>query len=507
MSVLRLLLLLLGLVIPGAGLASPLDYGARVVTLSVTQQTYDERRPWAKTNPRTSGASAVVVEGPLLLTEAQMIADATLIRVEKHGVPDRVPARVVHVDPEIDLALLAVDEPGFFEDLETARVAAFAPTRGSARTVRWRNRQLEVSDGSVTSIEVRNNRYGTIEHAFLLLTTDLTGGGWSEPVFGEEDLIGLTVAQEGQVASVVPAEIIGAYLARARNAEAYRGFASIGAGWQNNRDPALSSYLGLAGRPRGVVITQIPWGTSACGVLEERDILLSLDGYPIDTLGNYRHPRYGRLRFTHLAAADHQPGDVVPVQVFRGGELLDLELELRRYPSQALLIPWRRDNIEPAYLVAGGLVFRELDGAYLRSWDGNANDAPSPDLVNRLYLERHGQQPGRRRILILSYVLPAPYNLGYHDLANLAVRKVNGREVDSIAGLAQAFEQPVDGFHTIEFHPNRVRAEVVLDAAGFEAATAGILEAFAVPRGLRPAAQPPPELGPECPVEEIRADP
>jgi hypothetical protein len=498
MSVLRRLSLLLGLVIPLAAMASAPDYGARVVALSVTQQTFDERRPWAKTNPRTRNASAVVVEGPLLLTEAHMIADATLIRVEKHGAPYRVPARVIHVDPEIDLALLAVDEEGFFDDLEAARVAAFVPTRGSARTVRWRNRQLEVSGGRVTSIEVKGNRYGTIEHAFLLLTTDLTGGGWSEPVFGDEGLIGLTVAQEGQVASVVPAEIIGAYLRRARNAQAYRGFASFSAGWQNNRDPALSAYLGLEGRPRGVVITKLPWGTSACGVLAPRDILLELDGHPIDALGNYQHPRYGRLRFTHLAAADHQPGDIVSAQVLREGKLLDLDLELRRYPAQASLIPWRRDNIEPSYLVAGGLVFRELDGAYLRSWDGDAHDAPSPDLVNRLYLERHGQAPGRRRVLVLSYVLPAPYNLGYHDLSNLAVRKVNGHAVDSIAALAQAFQQPVDGFHTIEFQPNRVRAEVVLDAAGFEAATAGILEAFAVPQGLRPAAQPPPELGPEC---------
>jgi hypothetical protein len=187
------------------------------------------------------------------------------------------------------------------------------------------------------------------------------------------------------------------------------------------------------------------------------------------------------------------------VQVLREGKLMDLELELRRYPTSASLIPWRRDNVEPAYFVAGGLVFRELDGAYLRSWDGDARNAPSPDLVNRLSLERHGQAPGRRRILILSYVLPSAYNLGYHGLANLAVRKVNGRAVDSIADLAQAFRQPVDGFHTVEFFPNRVRAEVVLDAPGFEAATAEILESFAVPRGLRPAAQPPPELGPECP--------
>jgi len=507
MTLFRLLPLIFGLVIPLAAMASPPDYGAQVVALSVTQQTFDERRPWAKNSPTTRAVSAVVVEGPLLLTEARRIADATLIRVEKHGAPYQVPARVVHVDPEIDLALLAVDEPGFFDDLEAPRVAAFVPTRGSARTVRWRNRQLEVSDGRVARIEVKGNPYGTIEHAFLLLTTDLTGGGWSEAVFADDELIGLTVGQEGQIASVVPAEIIRAYLTRARNGEEYRGFASISARWQNNRAQALSAHLGLEGRPRGVVITQVSWGTSACGVLEVRDILLALDGHPIDALGNYRHPRYGRLRFTHLAVAGHQPGDVVTAQVLREGKLMDLDLELRRYPASASLIPWRRDNVEPAYFVAGGLVFRELDGAYLRSWDGDAQNAPAPDLVNRLYLERQGQAPGRRRILILCYVLPAPYNLGYHDLANLAVRKVNGRAVDSIAALAQAFRQPVDGFHTVEFFPNRVRAEVVLDAAGFEAATAEILESFAVPRGLRLAAQPPPELGPECSGEESRAGP
>ena len=42
MSVLRLLWLLLGLLIAGTAMASPLDYGARVVALSVTRQAFAE---------------------------------------------------------------------------------------------------------------------------------------------------------------------------------------------------------------------------------------------------------------------------------------------------------------------------------------------------------------------------------------------------------------------------------------------------------------------------------
>lgn len=479
------------------GAAAPPRYERQVVALRVTHQPFREDRPWSKESPQLRSGSAVVVDGPALLTEAEMVRDATLIQVEKLGSGTRVPARVLHVDQEIDLALLAVDEPGFFADLEPARLAGFVPSEGVVRSVRWQRRQLEVANSRVARIEVLKSPYGSVQHAFLLVATDLSGGGWAEPVFLDGLLIGLTAAQTEEFASVVPAEILRRYLAEARRPD-YAGFASLGVAWQLNQDHALVRYLGLAGEPRGVVIRQVPWGTSACGVLEARDVLLALDGREIDAIGNYRHPRYGQLALEHLAVDGHRPGDRVRARVLRAGRELELPLVLRRYPAAAALVPSRRDAETPPYLVAGGLVFRELDGRYLTSFGEDWRRKTPLRLTIFFDLESNAQAPGHRRVVLLTRVLPAAYNLGYHDLENLPVREINGRAVDSIAAADEAFRHPVEGFHRVVFIPNERRAEVVLDAAGFEAASAEILAAYGVPAALRRDERPLPELGPEC---------
>ena len=44
--------------------------------------------------------------------------------------------------------------------------------------------------------------YGDVEHAFLLVQTDVSGGGWAEAVFDGRRLIGLTASQSAQSARV-----------------------------------------------------------------------------------------------------------------------------------------------------------------------------------------------------------------------------------------------------------------------------------------------------------------
>ena len=57
--------------------ADPSDLESQVVSLYVTHQRYDDDRPWAKSNPMGRAAFATVVEGPALLTLAQMVSDST----------------------------------------------------------------------------------------------------------------------------------------------------------------------------------------------------------------------------------------------------------------------------------------------------------------------------------------------------------------------------------------------------------------------------------------------
>jgi len=500
---LRFAVCLLALMSFASPAAAQSPYRDKIVALRATRQFFDEDRPWAKKNPAVRDGTAVVISKGLLLTAASMIQNATFIQVEKHGRADWIPARLVHQDSAINLALLTVDEPAFFDDLTPAEIAPSTATDGVVRSVRWKGRQFEVSNSRPGRIEVVESPFGSVYHAILRVSTDFPDGGWAEPVFADGKLIGITVAQDGQTATVVPAGILKAYVesaARDGEGSGYRGFASIGdLRWQTNRDRTLAAYLGLEGEPRGAFIREVPWGSTGCSSLQPRDILLELDGHEIDASGNYNHPRYGQLRFDHIIVEGHAPGDVVPARVFRDRQFIEIEIELRSYPSSARLIPWRRSDSAPPYLVAGGLVFRELNGRYLNTWGADWR-TKAPNQLRYFYdLLGSAQSPERRRIIIVSQVLPAAYNIGYHGVADLPVKTINGFEIDSIADAEQAFKQPRDDLHRVVFYPNSTIREVILDRATFEEANQVILGAYDIPDRLRLPDSELPDLGPECP--------
>jgi hypothetical protein len=477
--------LLLSLVV-AAGLShADISLEPAVVELAVTFQAYAPRQPWSKETPGVRSASAVVVGGGLLLTSAQMVADATLVRAGKHGIPPRVPAAVVHIDFDVNLALLSVGDPTFGEDLEQVSLAEQVPREGTVQSARWSNGRLEVSNSRVGRLEVRSGPTSEMAHAFLRVKSDLGGGGWAEPVFAQGRLVGVTASQDEEFANVIPVELIRAYLAQHGEGIRYRGFPQLGFSWQAASSAALAGYLGLEGPPRGVVVLRVPWGTTGCGILQPRDLLLSVAGRDIDAEGYFEHPVYGRLLLPHLISAGYAAGDRVSARLIRGGKTRDIELTLRRYPEDLRLVPGRRSDRPPPYVVAGGLVFRELDGDYLAAWGSEWRDRADPRLVTYWELWRDAQSQVRRRVILLTNVLPDTYNLGYHGLANLVVESVNGVPATSLSSLEEGFRAPADGVHRILFEPNPTRREVVLDAAGYEAATSRILSRYGVPEGTR----------------------
>ncbi len=474
-------------------------YGASVVGVVVSYQGWDEQRPWVKKNPGVRRGSGVVVEGKAILTTAEMVAGATLVQLETFGRATHVEAEVAAVDPECNLALLSVSASGFFDDLKPVQLAAATPTEGTLRTVRWQSQQLEASASRVKRIQVEESWYGVLEHAFLQVQTDLVSGGWGEPVFTDDHLVGLTVSQgNDQRARVIPVEVVSRFVSRARAPGGYRAFPVFGVKWQVNEDRALAAWLGQSGPPAGIVIRQVPWGSSGCGSLQPLDILLAVDGLPIDANGFVTHPSFGRVGFAQLLVERHVAGDSVPLRVLRKGHEISLSMTLRDYPVADDLIPARRWNQPPSYAIVGGLVFRELDGEYLRSWGGDwFKDAPLR-LTTMYSLFAEAQTPERRRIVILSGVLPSSYNIGYQDLEEIAVAAVNGRPVASMDDLVGALGVPVDGLDTVTFEPNALRSEIVLDAASLDAATAEILKTFGISGAVRLPAAPLPDPGPAC---------
>ena len=158
--------------------------------------------------------------------------------------------------------------------------------------------------------------------------------------------------------------------------------------------------------------------------------------------------------------------------------------------SQTVLVPVRTRGISmlPAYHGGELLLFNRL--AYRWSEPARGDIAAitfRPGVA--VLVKRIVALPGER-VVILSQVLADAYNIGYHDVGELVVQSVNGRAIRGMPELAAAFQQPLNGFHSVVFAPNGVRSELVLDAADFEAASLRIARAYGVPALARLVPQP-----------------
>ena len=455
----------------------------QIVTVHVTYQEWNEYRPWLKKSPGTRTLQGVVISGNRILMLSSDLNDATLIQVEKQDRPPRVPARIVHRDPQADLALITVDQPDFFKDLTPVEIAKQADG-DQIIAAKWRNGQLSTASCRWSRTTVRQSKVPYFSYAAIVFISDLQGGGWGEPLFSNEKLIGITQYQSDNKITVIPAELIQAYL-HAAQMPVYPGFASLGANWQINQGLAQAEYFGLTGTPRGILIRNCIPGGSADGILQPNDILLELDGHPIDSQGDYPHPYYGRLDFSLITTDGHYAGDTIPARILRDKRELALDIPLKNIPCESMRIPTYRIETPPPYLFAGGFVFRELDIPYLRAW--GKNWAEKIPLRLRIYqnMESNNNSGDQRRMIILADVFPDEYNLGYHDMAQNIVKTVNTRPVHSIADLEQAFQHPIEKFHIIEFVASYSMSTVILDSEKFQSATESIMEKYRIPQRIR----------------------
>jgi hypothetical protein len=213
-------------------------------------------------------------------------------------------------------------------------------------------------------------------------------------------------------------------------------------------------------------------------VLKTNDIILAIDGFALDTQGDYEDPEYGQVMLENLATRGKWAGDDLKMQVWRDGKPLEVTYRLPKYDYTVPLVPFATYDQEPEYLIVGGLVFQPLTDSYLQSW-GNDWRRRSPF---RLYYYRNDQATKERPgLVLLSQVLPDPYNIGYQEQRWLVVDKVNGQSVTGLEQIRDALKKPVNGFHIIDFAQSDSLKRLVLDAGNAEQeATERVLKRYGI---------------------------
>ena len=455
-----------------------------VVRVNVTNQAWDFGRPWGKRPPYSRRAIGTVLTGNRVLVTAELVANANYVELETAEGGQKVPASVAVVDYEANLALLTTTDTEFLKALQPLEIA---PARTGDLLSVWQlesNGALLVTKGPMTTAEV--TRYPIDDSPLLIyrLTTPLQfrDSSFTLPVVKEGKLAGLIMRYDNTTnnADVLPAPVIEHFLKDAANPP-YKGFSRVGITSSSTRDPQFRRFLGLnAGTPGGVYIADaLRDGPAAKGGVEKGDVLLAIDGLPVDQDGNYRDADYGKIGISHLFSTRHSVGDAVKFTVFRKGEKKELSVTLARRPVESYVIePYVIDRA-PKFYVLGGLILSELSRQYLKEY-GNEWQKKAPEQF--VYFDRQQNElfkDGPKKVVFLNRVLPSDLTIGYEELSQLVVTKVNDVTLDCLADLPAALAKAKDGLHKIEFDGEP--GVIYLDAAGVADASGELQKKYRLP--------------------------
>ena len=452
-----------------------------VIRVNSTSQSWSPSQPWDKKAAKSRSALGALLSGNRVLTTADMATNVTYIELENADSTLSVPAKVVAIDYEANLALLEADNgdiEDFFKDLKAIEIGS--PMKIGEILDIW---QLEdngmpiVTPSTIQSVDILSSF--TPGHYFLTYqakgSMQSASNSYTLPAIKDGKLVGLLTSynNDDQLVDIMAPEVISAFLADAEDG-IYDGFPSLGIGVSYTVDPSFRDWLKLTNDIGGLYVTQVRKNSSAekAGILKG-DVITKIDQHEIGRRGYYSDENYGRLFWSHLIRGSKEMNDTVEIAILRDAEAQVLTAQLER--AVETLIPSNTYDQAPRYLVKGGFIFQELTYDYLKAFGDDWENKAPLDLIDILSSPEDYEE-GRNRVVLLTATIPTPATTGYESLRNYIIKSVNGQTIADIPSLIAAFKTPdSDGLHTIEILDGRPET-IYLDAAAADTVDAQLLQ-------------------------------
>jgi len=262
-------------------------------------------------------------------------------------------------------------------------------------------------------------------------------------------------SNDNKEAGLISGEVINAFLAEAAKDD-YNGFGAVGFAVSDLLDPAMRSFLKMPPDLKdGVYVSDIYALGTGSDVLKQGDVILAIGRNTLSSYGRFQHKKYEQLDFEHLIVSK-PVGRKLAFDIWRNGKKTRLKAEVKNFKTTDMLVPYQEFDRQPEYVITAGFVFQKLTREYLARWGDNWAGKVSSHLYHYYRDLAYKPAPERSDIVILSYVLPAPVNLGYKDLAQIVVKKFNGMTIRSIADIPKAQKlNPDSKFDVIEFEMDK----------------------------------------------------
>lgn len=402
-----------------------------VIKIYTTQAAPDYFTPWRLLSPRQSSGSGSVIQGNKILTNAHVVANASYVQAQKHNDPRRYLAQVTFISHEADLALLTVEEPGFFDNLTPLAFGTLPAALQEVSVYGYPigGKSLSITKGILSRVEQQVYAHAG---AYLLagqIDAAINPGNSGGPVIVDGKIVGVVMqASSGGRAEnlgyFVPPSMITHVLTDAEDS-IYDGFPDLGFRTQNLDSPSAKTSYGLNTDQSGVLVIQVFDGSPASGILKKGDVILKIDEFDIAEDGSIKIANDQMTNFKH-AIDLHDIGDQIKIEYSRLGIRNTVTLDARPASRNYSLVPGEKFDEVPKYIIFGGVVFVPLNMNLIKRW-GNDWSRSAP--VSLLQARSDWSSTERSELVVALQVLAADVNLGYHDWRNWVVEKINGEDI------------------------------------------------------------------------------
>lgn len=473
--------------------ASP---SASLVRVKMATQAFNQLSPWEKGDPSLRNMVGVYLGKGRVLTTARAARSANAVEMTLPDGSRTVPARIIKVDEDAGLALLAPlreEDASFFAD--SVPLEWGEPLRVGDEAEIWDTGRGGIALSTPVRVESGGESDQLLPQVNGKVGQMLSEGAPGLPWVKDGRLVGVASAYEAQSQLIVSLDlpVIRRFVEREDTDEG--GVPVLGASMQVLTDPVFRAYLQLPDDGEGVYLSEVePRSAAAEAGLREGDVLVSAGGVPIDSRGLSRHPRLGPLNWAALLRGTHGAGETVDIGVRRHGKKMTLPVVLNRDAVEKSLIAEEKAGERPRYVVYGGLLLQPVTKNYLDAFQQSTRGRmPYEYLTIDKNKERYRNE-GREEIVALSRVIPTPATLGYERTAPCIVDAINGTPVHSLEEAADLLDRATsDNIVTISI--NKAPYTLALDRSAVEASNR-YLQARSLPelRHVRepkkPAAQP-----------------
>ncbi len=404
-----------------------------VVKVYSTLREPNYLRPWTKEPAKEVSGTGVIIDGKRILTNAHVVNHASQIFVQANQTTERVPATVKTVAPAIDMAIIEVDAPGFFDQHPPLPLADdFPPLKQSVSVYGYPmgGEQLSITQGVVSRIECASVGYGNMA-VRIQIDAAVNPGNSGGPAVVDGKLIGLVYSKfvRGEnIGYLLAADEVRIFLQTIRHGP-YLGKPQIRDALATTENAALRARLGLK-NGAGLMVIE-PDSDKPDYPLKRWDVLLKI--------GNLR------LNYQYLVPKLARDGRV-RLSVWRDRKPIDVDLPVRDHKDYVM--PPLLDKY-PRYFIFGPMVFTQV-----------TQDLAGPISSYALYTSFYRSPLAPRlfkppafageEIVALTTLLRHKTSKGYSPPAVSVVAKVDGTKVRNLAHLVELLRDAKGEFVTVE---------------------------------------------------------